>query len=251
MRYTVTQLARLAGVTRRTLHYYDQIGLLRPGQVGGNGYRYYSDDALLQLQQILFFRELDFSLEQIKTSLTRPDFDLLSALAGHRRALSERVTRLERLIHTVDQTILHLEGKIEMNKGDFYSGFDEEKQKEYTRRARERWGDEAMARTKDWNAYTPEQKNDILAEGHAIHTNIIANMEKGPESPEVQGWIERWHQSINKNFYQCSLEIFEALGHGYVSDPEFREFYEKMHPGLAVFMEAAMTHYVYQKTLSS
>jgi len=243
MRYTVKQLASLAGVTNRTLHYYDQIGLLQPGTHGDNGYRYYGDDALLRLQQILFYRELGFSLEQIKGILEDPDFDLLQALEGHRRALLKRIEHTNHLIETVDKTIRHIKGEIHMSKKDFYSGFDEEKQKEYTRRARERWGDEAMKRTKDWNSYTPEQKNDILAEGHEINMGIVANMDKGPESPEVQYWIGRWHQSINKNFYECSLEIFEALGHGYVQDPEFNAFYEKIQPGLAVFMEKAMTHY--------
>lgn len=244
-RLTVKQLGRLAGVTNRTLHHYDRIGLLRPEFYGDNGYRYYGREALLRLQQILFYRELDFSLEQIKSILDRPDFDLLPALEGHRRALLTRIARTHRLLETVDKTMQHLRGEIEMAKQDFYSGFDEEKQKEYTERARQRWGDEAMRRTKDWNAYTRQQKNDILAEGHEITMGVVANMDKGPTSPEVQFWIRRWHTSINTHFYECSLEIFEALGHGYVEDPEFRAFYEKIQPGLAEFMEKAMTHYVY------
>jgi hypothetical protein len=130
-----------------------------------------------------------------------------------------------------------------MSKKDFYSGFDEEKQKEYARQAEKRWGDKVVASNKKWNAYTREQKNDILAEGNEITMGIVANMDKSPESPEVQIWIGRWHQSINKNFYECSLEIFEALGHGYVEDPEFNAFYEKIQPGLAAFMDKAMTHY--------
>jgi DNA-binding transcriptional MerR regulator len=243
MKYTVKQLADLAGVTNRTLRFYDKIGLLRPATYGENGYRYYGEEALLRLQQILFYRELDFSLEQIKSFLDRTDFDLLEALQGHRRALLERVERLNRLVRTVDQTILDIRGEIKMAKKDFYSGFDEEKQKRYEQQARERYGDEAMAKTKDWNAYTPEQKNDILNEGHEINMGIIANMEKGHDSPEVQYWIGRWHRAINTYFYECSLEIFEALGHGYNQDPEFRAFYESMHPGLAAFMEKAMAHY--------
>jgi len=198
MRYTVKQLASLAGVTNRTLHYYDKIGLLRPAAYGDNGYRYYGEDAVLRLQQILFYRELDFSLGQIKTIIDRPDFDLLQALEGHKRALLEWVERMNSLIDTVDKTILHIRGKIEMSKKDFYKGFDEEKQKQYEQHVRERFGDEAMARTKDWNAYTPEEKNDILAEGHEIHMGIVANMEKGYDSPEVQYWIGRWHNAINQ-----------------------------------------------------
>ena len=242
-RYTVKQLARLAGVTTRTLHYYDQIGLLCPASHGDNGYRYYDESAVLTLQQIRFFRELGFSLEQIKSILGRPDFDLLGALLGHKRLLAEKVERLNTLIDTVDKTILHIKGEIEMSDLEFYQGFDEEKQKEYSRRARERWGDEAMARTKDWNAYTPQQKNAILAEGHEITMGIVANMDRGYDSPEVQYWVGRWHNAINTHFYDCSLEIFEALGHGYVQDPEFNAFYESIHPGLAVFMEQAMTYY--------
>ncbi len=241
--FTVSQLGRLAGVSNRALRHYDHIGLLRPTWIGENGYRYYGEEELLRLQQILFYRELGFSLEQIKAVLDRPDFDLLRALRGHRAALTGEVARLQRLIHTVDKTIQHIRGEIEMSNLEFYAGFDEEQQKKRSQQARERYGDEAMARTRDWNAYTPEQKNAILAEGHEITLGIAENMHKGPASPEVQVWVERWHQSINTHFYACSLEIFEALGHGYVDDPEFTEFYEKIKPGLAAFMEKAMTHY--------
>lgn len=243
MRYTVKQLADLAGVTNRTLRYYDQIGLLHPTSYGENGYRYYGQEAILRLQQILFYRELGLSLEQIKTILSQPDFDLLQSLEGHRRALLERVEQLACLIETVDKTILHLRGEITMSDLEFYKGFDEEQQKRRLKQARQRYGDEAMQRTKDWNAYTPEQKNAILGEGHAINMAIVANMDKGFDSPEVQYWIGRWHNAINTYFYDCSLEIFEALGHGYNQDPEFRAFYENIQPGLAAFMEQAMTNY--------
>ena len=243
MRYTVKQLADLAGVTTRTLRYYDKIGLLHPAAYGDNGYRYYADDAVLRLQQILFYRELDFTLEQIKAILDRPGFDLLLALEGHKRALLERGERVKRLIDTIEKTIMHLQGEIKMTQKDFYTGFDEEKQKRYEEQARQRYGDEAMAKTKDWNAYTPAEKNAILAEGHEIHRSIVANMDKGHASPEVQYWIGRWHNHINTNFYECSLEIFAALGRGYNEDPEFNTFYEKLHPGMAAFMEKAMAHY--------
>jgi DNA-binding transcriptional MerR regulator len=243
-KYTVQRLASLAGVTRRTLHYYDQIGLLRPASYGDNGYRYYGEEAVLRLQQILFYRELGFNLDQIKTILDRPDFDLLQALEGHRRALQDRIERTDLLIATVDKTILHIRGRIKMDSLEFYKGFDEEKLKQYHEQARQRYGDEAMARTKDWNAYTPEQKNAILGEGQEINLGIAAHMEKDPASPEVQYWIGRWHQMINKYFYECSLEVFAALGRGYVEDPEFTAFYEKIRPGMAAFMEKAMAHYV-------
>ena len=130
-----------------------------------------------------------------------------------------------------------------MSQKDFYSGFDEEKQKRYEQQARQRYGDEAMAKAKDWNAYTREQKNNILGEGHAATMGVVANMEKGYASPEVQYWIRCWHAVINTYFYECSLEVFEALGHGYNQDLEFKVFYEEIQPGLATFMEQAMTYY--------
>src|SRR5512146_2001246 len=117
--FTVKQLSRLAGVTPRTLHHYDAIGLLKPSRVGQNGYRYYGPEALLRLQQILFYRELDMPLEDIKRLMARRGFDELKALEGHRDALSQRLARLNRLIQTVDKTILHLKGKAAMDDRDF------------------------------------------------------------------------------------------------------------------------------------
>lgn len=243
MQYTVKQLAKLAGVTTRTLHYYDEIGLLRPAWYGENGYRYYDDQAVLRLQQILFYRELDFSLDQIKAVLNRPDFDLLKALEGHKRGLQERAARLERLIQTVENTIQHIRGEITMADKDFYSGFDEEKQKEYFDEAERRWGEEVSRSRKQWEAMTPEEKNGFLARMHEITSGIAANADHGPESPEVQRWIDRWFNFINDECFSCSLETFETLGHTYAADPAFRQTYENIRPGMADLMEQAIVHY--------
>lgn len=243
MGYTVKQLAKMAGVTTRTLHYYDEINLLRPTSYGGNGYRYYGEDAVLRLQQIRFFRELDFSLEQIKIIIDQPDFDLMYALESHKRALLQKVDRLNSLLETVDQTMKHIRGEIKMSQEDFYKGFDEEKQKEYAKEAQRRWGEPAAESQKRWDRLTSQEKNDILAELHQIGQGVADHMDKGHDSADVQHWIARWHQAINKYFYDCSLEMFENLGHMYVEDPEFSATYEKIRPGMAVFMEKAMTYY--------
>jgi DNA-binding transcriptional MerR regulator len=243
MSYTVKQLADLAGVTARTLHYYDQIGLLHPASYGDNGYRYYGEDAVFRLQQILFFRELDFNLEEIKAFLDQPDFDLLVALQSHRQSLLQRVDRLQTLITTVDNTLQYLRGEIKMSKKDLYKGFDEEKQQQYAAEAEQRWGPTAAHSQKRWESYTPEQKNAILAENSEISQSIAAHMEKAPQSPEVQYWVGRWYKSINDHFYDCSLEVFAALGQMYVDDPRFTATYEDIRPGLAAFMQKAMAHY--------
>jgi len=248
-KYTVNQLARLAGVSRRTLHYYDHIGLLKPDATGDNRYRYYAHPALLRLQQIRFYRELGFSLEQIRAALEQPDYDLLRALEGHRQALLGRIEQTKRLIDTVEKTMQHLRGEIKMSDKDFYTGFDEEQQQRYAEEAAQRWGEETVAEsTRRWNAYTPAQKNAILAENHQITQGIADNMDKGYASPEVQTWVARWHQAISTHFYPCSLETFEALGHSYVSDPRFTATYEKVRAGLAAFMEQAMVFYCQKRS---
>src|SRR5512143_599531 len=109
--FTVKQLSKLAGVTPRTLHHYDAIGLLKPTRLGANGYRYYGEESLLKLQQILFYRELGLSLEEIKRIVGRRDFDVLQALYSHRQALQKQSERLKRLIRTVDHTIHYLKGE--------------------------------------------------------------------------------------------------------------------------------------------
>lgn len=241
--YTVKKLAELAGVTNRTLHYYDQIGLLQPAALGENGYRYYDEQAMLRLQQILFFREMSFSLDEIKSILDQPDFDLVHALQVHRKALLKQIDRLKTLVETVDNTIAHIEGGRKMDEKDFYAGFDEAQQEAYAREAEQRWGETAASSQKRWNAYSREEKDRILGQMHAISTGIAENMDKGFDSPEVQDWIDRWYQHINQYFYDCSLEVFEALGQMYTEDPRFRETYEKQRPGMAAFMAQAMSHY--------
>src|SRR5512140_3069662 len=125
---TVKQVAKLAGITPRTLHHYDAIGLLKPSRIGANGYRYYDQEAVLRLQQILFYRELGLPLAGIQASLGRPDFDVLETLEEHKRALSRQRRRLNQLIKTVDYTILHLKGKTNMSAEELFAGFSDEEQ---------------------------------------------------------------------------------------------------------------------------
>jgi len=168
--FTVKQLSKLAGVTPRTLRYYDAIGLLKPARVGENGYRYYGRDSALRLQQILFYRELDLPLEDIRRILGERDFDLLSALESHKQMLGKRAARLRRLIQTVDETIRHLKGETSMSNTDFFAGFSEEKQEEYARQAEEMYDPETVrASNRRWKAYPAEKKQAILDEGRQIY----------------------------------------------------------------------------------
>ncbi|MFZ6029149.1 MAG: MerR family transcriptional regulator [Chloroflexota bacterium] len=245
MKYTVKQLAQLAGVSARTLRYYDSIGLLKPNHYGENGYRYYDDEALLRLQQIRFYRALDFSLEVIGAILNAPDFDLLTALQTHRQALAGRVERFTQLIQTVDNTILHLKGVLPMkDKKPLFAGFDEEQQKEYEREAEQRWGSTSTWTESQhrWKSYTDEQKEQIFARASQIHHTILDNMDKGYDSPEVQQAVAAWYQHLG-SFYEPNLEILRGLGQAYAEDPRFRASYEAMHPDMPDFMRQAIEFY--------
>ncbi len=246
MAYTVKQLARLAGVTPRTLHYYDEIGLLRPSSVGENGYRYYDEAAALRLQQILFYRELALSLDEISDLLHRPDFDVAAALRGHRAALQSRVGRLSQLIQTVDKTILHLEGMIEMDTKDLFAGFDEATQAQYEQEAAEMYDPKIVSETsRRWKNYSAEDKARIMAEGGAIYRELAALIDRDPGDAAVQAALGRWHENL-RAFYEPTPAILRGLGQGYAENPQFAAFFEAIHPHLPDFLRRAIAHYVDQ-----
>jgi DNA-binding transcriptional MerR regulator len=249
--YTVKQLSGLAGISPRTLHYYDEIELLKPAAHGDNGYRFYGEEALLRLQQILFFKELDFSLDEIRAILAQPGFDVVYALGAHRQALLERVDRLNRLIQTIDKTILHLtlgsaqetvQDNKPMQKKEYFEGFREEKQKQYEAEIRQRYGEKAFEGVTDWNSYTPEQKASIQAESQAIYHDLVDNMDKGYASPEVQQIIARWHQHL-RYFYEPSTERLRGLGQMYTEHPEFVGTFRAVDPDLPEFLNQAIRYY--------
>jgi DNA-binding transcriptional MerR regulator len=242
--YTVKQLSNLAGISVRTLHYYDEIGLLKPSSVGANGYRYYTDESLFRLQQILFYREMDLDLMKIREIIEAREFDLVSALQSHRRTLQEKMDRLQTLIKTVDTTIMHLIGEVNMSRKKIFEGFSEEKQKQYEKEAMQQYGEDNVKQSiKLWNSYTDEQKEKVKQEGGAVYNDIVANMSHGPESPEVQAILVRWHQHL-RYFYEPSLEVLRGLGNGYNEHPDFNATFTAIHPDLPAFLQKAITHYV-------
>jgi DNA-binding transcriptional MerR regulator len=245
--YTVSQLAKMAGVSVRTLHHYDQIGLLAPSARTGAGYRLYGEPELLRLQQILFFKELDMPLDEVRRILDDPGFDQVAALEHHRQLLGRRMERLARLLKTIDRTIDRLtEEDMTLTDEELYEGFTTEQIERYKREAREMYDpalvEESERRVKKMSR---AQWQAVGAEGESVTTGLAALADREPGDPEVQALIARHHAWI-ENFYPCSADIYRGLGQGYVEHPEFRAFYEKYHPGLADFMAAAMDHYAGQ-----
>ena len=245
--YTVKQLADLAGVTVRTLHHYDEIGLLPPTRISPSGYRQYDDSAVLRLQQILLYREIGLELLQIKDALDDPTFDMVAALRSHRAVLEQKLGRLSTLIETVDSTIEHLEGKsIMSNKKKLFQGISPEQEAEWDREVRLTY-DPAVVKesARLWKSYTEAQKQAIFAEGNANAQALVEAMQAGlPVTDEtVQKLIARWHQHLHY-FYTPTLEILRGLGELYVTDPRFKANFDKGSPGFAEYMQAGINQYV-------
>lgn len=242
--YSVSQLATMAGVSVRTLHHYDHIGLLTPSARTAAGYRLYGEPDVLRLQQILFFKELDVPLSKIRDILDDPDFDQVTALENHRRLLQTRAERLVRLLKTIDKTIQRLkENDMTMTDEELYEGFTKEQIERYKREARERY-DPALVEESErrLRTMTKAQWQAVKAEGEDVTCAIAELMDRAPDDPEVQALIGRHHGWIER-FYPANAEVYRGLGQLYTEHEEFRAFYEKVRPGLADFMQAAMRHY--------
>ncbi len=242
--FTVKQLSSLAGVTPRTLHHYDQIGLLKPSRVGENGYRYYGEESLLRLQQILFYRELGLPLEEIRKIMGRRDFDALTALENHKLELEKGIERLLRLIETVDNTLLYMKGQRNMSTKQLFAAFSDEEQEKMAAEAEQMYDPETVRESnRKWKAYGKEKQQAILAEGNQVYVDMMAAMPKGAKSAEAQAIVERWRAQMDY-FWTPNLEQLLGLADGYVDDPRFRANFDAMHPQLAEFMREAVKTYV-------
>lgn len=248
--YTVKQLARLAGVSVRALHHYDEIGLLKPASVGDNGYRYYGRDELLRLQQVLFYRELEFPLEAITAVLTQPDFDRVAALHRHREDLAAKASRYARLLKTLDDTLVSLKGMTPMEDKDLYKGFAPEKQAQYEAWLIERGGQRMAQRieqAKQGRAnWTKADWEQVKAETDANDAGMIAAMTAGlaPDNPQVTALMaDRW--ALMGKMWNREVEpvAFKGLGQLYLDHPDFRARFEGLAPGLTQYLADAMAAY--------
>lgn len=241
--YLVSELATLAGVSRRTLHHYDNLGLLVARRNTENNYRYYTEEDLLTLQQIMFYRELDFELGEIKQLLEAPHFSVLDSLKNHKDTLLHKAEQLNDLIQTVEHTIAHLERKTPMSKHKLYEGFTEEKQEAYAREAAERWDPKVVAESqKKWKNYSKEKKEAIKAETGANYECLAALMNEPVESEAVQAEIAQWHKNL-RNFYEPTPEMLRGLGDLYVQDSRFNENIDRVAEGLSEYMQKAIAYY--------
>ncbi|WP_226658771.1 MerR family transcriptional regulator [Pseudalkalibacillus hwajinpoensis] len=239
----VKEVATITGISVRTLHYYDQIGLLSPGTTD-NGYRVYTEDDLEKLQQILFFRALDFPLKKIKTIMDRPDFDHLEALHFQKKRLHQKKKRLETIIATIDHTIQHMKGERDMTDKEKFNGLDFS-QNQYEQEAREKYGEEAVNRsTQKLNSLSNNEKDALSQSFHRIYQKLAAIRQGSPASEKAQNAIHEWYEILNNHVgYHYTLEAFRALGQMYIEDQRFTKNIDQYGEGLALFMRDAMNVY--------
>lgn len=240
----VKEVADLVGISVRTLHYYDQAGLLTPGGRTESGYRLYSDKDLETLQQILFFRELGFPLKKIKEIIGSPSFDRQEALQLHRKILLERRKRIDKMIATIDKTTQYVKGEIHMSNKEKFEGF-EFSRNPYEKEARERWGNEAVDKSNAKLRNISEIERKAMGEKmNAIYRKLSELKNTSPESDEAQAAIKEWYDFLNHNTgHHYSLDAFKGLGQMYVEDKRFTNNIDKFGDGLAEFMRDAMAIY--------
>lgn len=250
MEYTIKRLADLAGISARTLRWYDQKGLLKPSRINDAGYRLYDQQAVIRLQQILFYKELDFPLSEIQKILDSPDFSYQKALKGHLAELLQRRERLDALILTVNNTLDNLQGGMDMSDQERFTAFREavvkENEEKYGEEIRKKYGDQTMDSTnaammklseKEYQEWT--QTGDTILEllEQAIQTGAA------PESPEGQKIAELHRAWCFRTLGTYDPQKHAGIAGMYTMDPRFLEYYDQRQKGCAKFLQDAVAHY--------
>lgn len=244
MALTVGEVADLASVSVRTLHHYDEIGLLTPSVRTGSGYRLYSNADVAALQQVLFFKELGFPLGGIARIMHDPSFDRLEALALQRRMLEDKAAQLGLMIEAVDAAIDAQKGGVTLDEKDMLEVFGDFDPKQYEGEVQERWGNtdayaQSANRTK---RYTKEDWQRFKDESEANGARMIELFDAGvaPDDPRAMDVADEARLIIHRWFYDCSREMHVCLGDMYVADPRFKANYEKMREGMAEWFRDAI-----------
>lgn len=253
MEYTIQKLANLAGVSTRTLRYYDEIGILKPARINSSGYRIYGQEEVNTLQQILFYRELGVGLDSIKEIVTAPSFDGAKALREHRERLLEKREQLDLLIANVNKTIALTEGRITMSNKEKFEGFKkkmiEDNEKKYGKEIRDKYGKESVeASNANVMNMTEEQYQEVTALAEQIHTTLAEAFKTGDPAGELAQKAANLHkQWLTYYWKDYSKEAQAGLAQMYVDDERFTSYYDKEQPGTAVFLRDAIHIYTGQK----
>ncbi|WP_084959652.1 MerR family transcriptional regulator [Thermoactinospora rubra] len=244
MSFSVGQVSRLAGITVRTLHHYDEIGLLVPSERTRSGYRRYTDADLLRLQQILFYRELDFGLEEIAVILDDPATDELTHLRRQHELLTGKARRIERLLQAVEAAMQARQLHISLTPEERFEVFGDFRPEDHDPEVRRRWGHgsryaDSMRRVA---SYTKGDWLQLKAEAQGITADLVAALKAGlpADDARVMDLAERHRAHITRWFYDCGYDIHQGLGELYVTDPRFTATLDAAAPGLAAYLRQAI-----------
>jgi len=245
--YMINEISKLTGVSIRMLHHYDKIGLLVPSKRNNSNYRVYSEEDVARLYQILLFKELEFSLKDIKSILDDEGFDKEEALRVQKKLILEKKNRLEKIIESIDDTINNIGGKT-MSKKDFKAfSYDEIKahQEKYKEETKQKYGkSDAYKESKEKTSkYSKNDWENIMEDAGVIYEELAKLMDRNPADDEVQVLVQKWRDYITNNFYNCTIEIFRGLALMYVADERFTNNIDKYGQGLAKFLSDAMNIY--------
>lgn len=249
MEYTIQKLAVLAGVSARTLRYYDEIGLLKPARTNSSGYRIYGQKEVDVLQQILFYRELGLHLEGIREVMAAPGFNELEALAEHREKLLEKRNQLDMLILNVDKTIKAKERNVIMSDQEKFEGFKdqliEENERKYGKEIREKYGDEKVDFS---NSRLKNATKEELEGAEQLGEEVLDTLYQAYQTGDPAGKIAQKAADLHRqwlSFYwgSYSKEAHAGLAQMYVDDERFIAYYDKKQPGLAKFLRDAVVIY--------
>jgi MerR family transcriptional regulator, thiopeptide resistance regulator len=244
MSYSVGKVARMAGVSVKTMHHYDEIGLLPAPGRGESGYREYEDSDIERLQRILFYRELGFTLREIKAIVEDPNVDPKGHLKRQRRLLIERIERLRKMVAAIDKEMEAKKMDIKLTPEERLEVFGDFVPEDYEEEAGRRWGNTDAYKESQRRAseYTKEDWLKIKAEADENSANFARLFESGaaPDGEEAMDLAEAHRMHITRWFYECGYEIHTGLGDMYVADERFRANYDEHAPGLSEFIRAAI-----------
>jgi DNA-binding transcriptional MerR regulator len=249
MEYTIQKLGEMAGVSTRTLRYYDEIGLLKPARINSSGYRIYGQKEIDLLQQILFYRALDVDLDTIKKIVTSPDFNGIRALSEHRGKLLEKKKQLDRLIANVEKTIASAEGRIGMTDQEKFEGFKkrivDDNERKYGEEVRAKYGNETADRSnKKVLNMTQEQYDQAEGLSQSIKEMLAEAYRTGDPAGELaQKAVDLHRQWLCLYWDGYTKEAHAGLGEMYVADERFKAYYDAEQPGTAEFLRDAIRIY--------
>lgn len=245
--YSIRELSELAGVSARTLRYYDEIGLLKPLYVNDAGYRYYGEKEVVLLQQILFYRERGFDLSRIQKILYQEDFDIMTALNEHLLELEEKKHYMETLIQSVRQTISSMKGECEMSDKEKFEAFKEkivrDNEEKHGNEIREKYGDEPMdASNQKLLNMSEEDWERFQTLGEEIRRRLEEGVKAGikPDSDEAERIVKLHKEWLGMTWKKYTQEAHKAIANMYICDERFKLYYDKEVPGCAELLERAV-----------